>query len=81
MSTKGTMSVEERMTRRVLIEFIIGEDDPDVRGNLAELLAFGEVEVDAEAPYLVGTTTMRLLDETRRFDKESSGTNIFRYSF
>lgn len=75
------MAVPDREIRKKLVDLIVSEDDSDVRGNLAELLAFGEVEVDEEAPFFVGKITMRLLDGTGMFEREKIGTNIFRYSF
>lgn len=71
----------DKGTKQRLINLIVGEDDPDIRNLLATLLAFGEVEVDGEAPYRVGTDTMRLLDETEMFESEEIGTNIRRYWF
>lgn len=78
MDVMGTMPEEKRALRRRIAELIAGEDDPDVRWHLAELLAFGEAEVDEEERYSVGTTTMELLDGAG-VDHEEIGAGIRRY--
>ena len=76
------MDLSEIGVRTRLVNLIVTEDDPDIRGKLAELLAFREVEVDELAPSSVGTEMLRILDGTSEmFDKEEIGTGIWRYSF
>lgn len=76
------MNPTEIGVRKRLVDLIVMEDDPDVRGKLAELLAFREVEVDELAPHSVGIETMGILDGANgTFDKEEIGTGIWRYSF
>lgn len=73
------MPSEEIEIRRELVDLIACEDDPDARALLAELLAFGEVEVDEESPYRVGIDVMALLDD-RQVAFEEIGAGIRRYS-
>lgn len=72
------MASDERATRQAIADLIVTEDDPDIRGILAGLLAFDEVEVDGELPYGVGKGAMESLDEAG-IEYEEIGTNIRRY--